>query len=109
MYAVPPYTGKFDMNEGYLVMTTSLESDDKTIYVGGIDNIGKLVDIEFKPYAISKDKIEYSVGLNLEFNGSGYWSVAEINYKDGLPYDFNDMDSQPWKFLTNTEFQQLTG
>ena len=104
MYAVPPYTDSFVMNKGYMVMTTSLESDDKRIFVGGIDNTGWPIDIVFTPF-YSNNKLKYSVRLNNELNGSGFWTTAVINYKDGLPYEFIDMDSQPWKYLTNTEFQ----
>ena len=93
-------------------MTTSLNAKGggekevmEVIDVTGIDNIGRPVDLSFTPYYTKENKLEYRVGLTNEFNGSGYWSRAEINYKDDLPYEFIDMDRQPWKFLTISEFQ----
>ena len=79
--------------------TESLGGDYQIIDVTGIDNIGKPVDLSFTPYYNRENKLEYEV------KSSGYWTVAVINYKDGLPYEFLDMDQQAWKFLTIDEFQ----
>jgi len=50
----------------------------------GTDQIGREADVDFIPYLNSDGQLEYAVGLNNEFNGSGYWSTAEIIYdQDG--------------------------
>ena len=113
MYAVPEYTDSFDMyTNGYLLLSTTLKDGKaSTIEVTGQDNLGDLVLFTLDPYGSGEGGLEesYTVRLTNEFNKSGFWTQAEIKYKNGLPYEFYDMDGQAWTYLSNTEFEGLTG